>query len=380
MPDCPTCRKPGRTVGRVTLESLLRPNCRPSINDGPFSVCTARDCETVYFGSDGGPTFGKPDLLVPFGLKEHASPRPVCYCFDQTVENIDDEIRRTGQSTVLERIKEEMKGPGCRCEFTNPLGACCLATVQHFVREASERYGCNNPSGPSAKTVDAQAPAGCCGPGRVDSALTAAGSASNRSGVLAAGGSLVAAVLSSACCWLPLLLIAFGVSAAGVAGFFEACRPYLIVGAVVLLGIGFYRMYFRKERCEPGSACATSKTKMRITRQAILWAATVLVGASVFFPSYIGLVFGSSAPALPSAADARLVVAEFRIEGMTCEGCASILRGVLVKVPNAASVDVSYETKTAAVRHERDKPVSPDRVIEAIKAAGYEAVLIEEAP
>ncbi len=36
------------------------------------------------------------------------------------------------------------------------------------------------------------------------------------------------ALLSPACCWLPLLLIAFGASAAGVSGFFETYRPYLL--------------------------------------------------------------------------------------------------------------------------------------------------------
>ena len=40
-------------------------------------------------------------------------------------------------------------------------------------------------------------------------------------GLWATGGAVISAILSSACCWLPFLLIAFGASAAGVSGFFE---------------------------------------------------------------------------------------------------------------------------------------------------------------
>jgi len=64
-------------------------------------------------------------------------------------------------------------------------------------------------------------------------------------GRLAAGGAVLAAVLSSACCWLPLLLllVGSGASVASVSAFFEAWRWPLVGGAVVLLGIGFFLAY-----------------------------------------------------------------------------------------------------------------------------------------
>jgi hypothetical protein len=36
---------------------------------------------------------------------------------------------------------------------------------------------------------------------------------------------VVTSIVASACCWLPLLLIAFGFSAAGIGSIFEEYRP-----------------------------------------------------------------------------------------------------------------------------------------------------------
>jgi len=138
---CPACGEKGRKVRRVTLESLLRSERRSGIGEDQYYVCATPRCDTVYYGANNSQTFRKSDLTVRFGLKETDAPRHVCYCFDHTVEEICDEIRRTGESTVVERIKADMKGPGCRCEYTNPLGGCCLKTVQTAVTNAFYSMG-----------------------------------------------------------------------------------------------------------------------------------------------------------------------------------------------------------------------------------------------
>jgi copper chaperone CopZ len=502
MPHCPQCGNDGRTVKRVTLESLLHAERLADIRDGSYDVCLTPECETVYFSAGDAGTFVKSDLTVRFGLKETDPPRPICYCFDHSIEEIRDEIRRTGSSTVLDSIKEAMKGPGCRCEYTNPLGGCCLNTVKEVVQTyLRDRGTCD-------ATVALQSEADCCSTddrrqrdlvagmrsfwlfwglpivafilaawlsprprafvwagallwagtgcfinsrrcGRLHCHITgplwglggiaaflhglgiapirgswiAIGIASGtivafalewmreskyltrscrsktndrnnsscctpeasidstervvaeRAGLWAASGSVFSAALASACCWLPLLLIAFGVSAAGVAGFFEAYRPYFIVGAVGMLGFGFYTVYFRREQCEPGSACTTSNRKLKTLNKVMLWTAAGLVGAFVFFPNYVGHLFAAptSESALPP--DVRLTTAKFRIEGMTCEGCATGLRTTLAKIPDVASVEVDYPTKTAMVRYAADSARVVDHVVEAVNSAGYNATL-----
>jgi copper chaperone CopZ len=388
MPRCPQCGNHGRKVKHVTLESLLRPDRRLDISDEQYLVCLAPECETIYFGAGDAATFVKSDLSVRFGLKETSPPRPVCYCFEHSIEEIRDEIRRTGQSTVLDSIKADMTGPGCRCEQTNPLGGCCLKSVQDVVEqgfklagreEASTRCGvgghedcCASDSGQDGLTGEVCE--SCC---VTEPTALGVGVARPRTGVIAASGSVLAAVLSSACCWLPLLLIAFGVSAAGVAGFFEAYRLYFIAGALVMLGIGFYTVYSRRETCAPDAACGAPNRRLRAFSRIMLWTATGLVGAFVFFPNYVGYLFALPTSGSALAPEVRLATAKFRIEGMTCEGCATGLRATLAKLPDVASVEVDYPTKTAVVWYDGDSPRVADQVVEEVKAAGYAATLSE---
>ena len=73
--------------------------------------------------------------------------------------------------------------------------------------------------------------------------MSTASPAPKPQGSLAVGGALVSAVLSSACCWLPLLLVGAGASVASVSAFFETWRWPLVGMAVVLLGFGFFLAY-----------------------------------------------------------------------------------------------------------------------------------------
>lgn len=372
---CPNCGERGRKVQRVTLESLLRPERSADIGDQPYHVCLTQDCETVYFAAGAAATFVKSDLAVRFGLKEAEQPRPVCYCFNHSIEGIHDEIRRTGRSTVLAGIKAAMKGSGCRCEYTNPLGACCLNTVNEVVQEGLRQFGTGD------ATVAVRPEADCCSTDPTQPLAT------ERAGLWAASGSVFSAALASACCWLPLLLIAFGVSAAGVAGFFEAYRSYFIAGAVGLLGFGFYTVYFRRPACAPGSACCVPSSKLRTFNQIMLWTATTLVCAFIFFPNYVGRLLASQTAGQSPALGVELVADTFHVEGMTCEGCAAGLRSTLAKLPNVASVEVDYATKTAVVRYATGDVAghaevgstagTASNVIEAINAAGFTATLAD---
>lgn len=381
--ECPACGKSGHKVKGVTLKSLVHRERHADITEDQYYVCTTPTCDTVYFRPANGRSFLKSDLTVRFGLKETDPARHVCYCFDHTVGEIEDEIRRTGRSTVVERIKTDMNARGCRCEYVNPLGACCLQSVQAAVADALGSISGENAGAATVvarddccltvATSDVPTPVTSADASRPQRATSVGGSESDRTGALAVGGSLVAAILSSACCWLPLLLIALGASAAGVAGVFEAYRPYLMAVAVCSLGFGFYRIYFRRQTCQPGSACAAPNRRLRVLSQVTLWTATALVAAFVFFPNYVGYVFGSPTPSSARAHDAALVRVEFQIAGMTCQGCANTLRGALVELPGVQAAEVDFATKTAIVRYDPLEPIASDRVVEAVRAAGFSA-------
>lgn len=46
----------------------------------------------------------------------------VCYCFEYTRNDIEQDFKRLGYSTILEKIKTEKKSNGCSCEVKNPKG------------------------------------------------------------------------------------------------------------------------------------------------------------------------------------------------------------------------------------------------------------------
>lgn len=101
--------------------------------------------------------------------------------------------------------------------------------------------------------------------------------AGSRSGWFATGG-VLGAILASTCCIGPLILVSLGVSGAWIGNLtaLEPLKPYFIAATLVLLGLGFWQVYFRKKpACEEGSYCARPESGL-ITKTA-LWIATVLV-------------------------------------------------------------------------------------------------------
>ena len=136
---CPACGKTGRRVARLTLGALLKAERRPAIpaQQEECCYCPTPTCEVVYF-LPGRPLFRKDDLSVRVGVKEPGDPTaPVCYCFGWTPEKILAELVETGRSTVIKRIKAQVKAGNCYCEVTNPQGSCCLGNVAKAVQEAT---------------------------------------------------------------------------------------------------------------------------------------------------------------------------------------------------------------------------------------------------
>lgn len=108
---------------------------------------------------------------------------------------------------------------------------------------------------------------------------------------LAAGG-VLGAVLASACCIGPLVLLTLGISGAWIANLtaLEPYKPFFAVIALGFIGAGFWHVYFRKPTvCEPGSYCARSSSA-RITKAA-LWAALVLVVAALTIDWWAPLLY-----------------------------------------------------------------------------------------
>ncbi|MCQ4189831.1 mercuric ion transporter MerT [Methylocystis sp. FS] len=106
---------------------------------------------------------------------------------------------------------------------------------------------------------------------------------------LAAGG--VAAILASACCLGPLVLVSLGFSGAWLGNFkaFEPFRPLFLSAAFVALFFAWRRIYRPVVACKSGEACAAPQ--VRSAYKVIFWGVAALIGGSTVFPYVLPLFY-----------------------------------------------------------------------------------------
>ena len=360
---CPSSGTKGKKAGAVTLHSLVKDEFQGRIvDDAEYFFCDAKSCDVVYFTTDGR-TITKPQLKVEVGVKETAGERPLCYCFGHSVATIKEELRTKGRSDALEDVRQKMKDPGCACEVKNPSGSCCLGAVGGGIETAkAERNGAT--------------------PGK------------SRAETISKVGTVLSAVMASACCWLPLVLLAFGVSGAGIAGALDAYRPLFITLTVVFLAAAFYFTYRPRKTASASEGCCstahdccatgpTSKRRfnMMTLNKVMLWGVTVLAVAFLFFPQYVGIFLGGGSGTAGSTANNPLVrTTTFSVQGMTCEACSVLVEKAVKEVPGVLSVKVDYERNRMVVGSEACCPAPTEAITRAVEAAGYRAAVVESAP
>ena len=110
----------------------------------------------------------------------------------------------------------------------------------------------------------------------------------NGRGALFAGG--LAAILASACCLGPLVLVTLGLGGAWIGNLrvLEPYRPFFIGAALVALFFAWRRIYRPLHVCKPSGLCAMPETK-RIYR-ILFWVVAMLVLIALGFP-YVAKLF-----------------------------------------------------------------------------------------
>jgi mercuric ion transport protein len=108
---------------------------------------------------------------------------------------------------------------------------------------------------------------------------------------LIAVGGIVGALAASACCILPLVFVTVGVSGAWIGNLTALApfKPYFAAGTLVLLGYGYYLVFYvrPKQACADGS-CA-GPLPGRIVKLT-LWIAIVLVAVALAFDYIVPLL------------------------------------------------------------------------------------------
>jgi mercuric ion transport protein len=114
-------------------------------------------------------------------------------------------------------------------------------------------------------------------------------SQSNRENIaLAAGG--LSALLASACCLGPLLLVSVGLGGAWVGNLsaLEPYRPVFIGAALVAMVFAYRRIYQPVAECAPDEVCARPQT--RRAYKLLFWTVSGLVLLALGFP-YLAPLF-----------------------------------------------------------------------------------------
>lgn len=209
------------------------------------------------------------------------------------------------------------------------------------------------------------------------------------------GGAITAAFAASLCCIAPLLFVILGFGSLGMAAIFEPFRPYLMGGAVVLLAVAYYWIYFKREaNCAPGETCET-KPASRASRLG-LWLATFAVIIFALTP-YISAAIanrinGAKQPVIVKSDDgccipnksskagnavninnqppANIKRVTFAVEGMTCVTCEPAIRLALEKTSGVKRADVSFERANAIVDYDPNE-TSPEKLRDVINGTGY---------
>ena len=105
---------------------------------------------------------------------------------------------------------------------------------------------------------------------------------------------IATAIGASACCILPLVLFALGISGAWIGNLvaLEPYKPYFIGAAILFLGFGFYQVYSKPkaEACEEGTFCARPNSDL--INKVSLWLAVILVGLAALWSHIAPVLLG----------------------------------------------------------------------------------------
>ena len=177
-------------------------------------------------------------------------------------------------------------------------------------------------------------------------------------------GAVTAAIAASACCLVPAVLAAIGLSGVGFAARFAPYRPYFLIATAVALAAGFWFAY-RPQK----DACGCVAPRSRKAARVGLWITTLLTVGLAAYP----LIGSGRATAGSSETEAKAAL-NLKVIGMDCKECTSTIARAIQKVPGVVSASVDYEAGNAVVRYDGRSGVA-DAAIKAVEDAGYRAEL-----
>lgn len=178
---------------------------------------------------------------------------------------------------------------------------------------------------------------------------------------------LLAAVLASACCLLPALLLLMGAGAlAGLVAHLEGV--FMAASVAILLGGSILLLRKRSsDSCCPGSRPALSRPLV-----IVLLLATFGISYAAFQSITPALAAPSSEIPPTTRAESRIL--DLQIQGMTCASCTVGIEAVLRAKPGVEEAKVDFGSASARVVYDASR-ISTQEILETVRQAGYKAGL-----
>ena len=189
------------------------------------------------------------------------------------------------------------------------------------------------------------------------------------------GAAVGAAVVASACCTIPLLLVTIGVGGAWVSTLtaLEPFRPYFIAIAVGFLGFAAYRLYQQSRM--PDCECEEEAVSLR-TRQILLGVAALLTLGLIASPQFLPEPpTGEAVQAQAVALSASMQEVTLEVEGMTCAACATTVATALNRLDGVFTARVTDVPPRAIVWYD-ETSVSTEDLTRATAYAGYPSSVV----
>jgi len=183
---------------------------------------------------------------------------------------------------------------------------------------------------------------------------------------------ILSAILSSACCIGPMLLVAMGLG--GGAAFFGRYHWFFLLGGLAVLSWAWARYLREKTACDCEHRAMNARRASFFT---LLFATGIVALFSTLNVSrYVFRGAQRTAPQtiVVEATTAGLQRAVIPVEGMRCATCEIAVRSALSRVPGVKSARASVASKTATVDFDHAQ-TRVEQLVSAINSTGYHVSL-----
>lgn len=183
----------------------------------------------------------------------------------------------------------------------------------------------------------------------------------------------LAAVFASACCGVPLLLIALGLGGLGFGSFLGKYHWYVAGAGAALLAAAWF--VFLRERAKLHAAGSEIRNA-RLTPALLAVATAAVIGfGGLNVVSALGLGTKAQEVAMAASnASGELAQVVLPVEGMTCITCEFSVERALGKLEGVLEAKASASEQKVLVRY-RPGRVTFDQMVEAVDTTGYKAQL-----